>query len=392
MMHPALILTIAMLCEFFVQFAKRALYWFTSTTPLIQYVTLLMGDLVFFGLIGLMISHLKFDRRHWVLIALFFCVLTYTMLISEPEAAILSVRNTYLWILAALLFSISVDQPIGYGAVRSLVGASKLLSVLVVVYAIVQVQTDYAFEKPWFKFSGTSLNYDGVTNFGQAAKAFSLLSGPTDFACFGLFILTVGIASRTLSLNMLGVAILVMSGTRGILIAVPIWIGLTWLSVESVRRNYLLFLVVFFAGTFVFAEQLITILYTLPNSRFSLATLAPRIELWMKLEPVSLIAGGGLAANLSLENLVDAPVVIDSGLIYLITELGVPLTVALVYVFLTAARTNLLEYRRGGLQFFIGVLLVASIAQIPFHTRLSNFLICLLVYSGIHHAKKFQIR
>lgn len=392
MMHPALILTIAILCEAFVQFGKRALYWVTSTTSPVQYAMLLLGDLVFVGLIGTMLSHLKFQRRHWVLIGLFLCMLLYTTLLSGPAATILAVRNTYLWILAALLFAVSVDHPIGRGAARSLVGATQLLSVLLVAFAIVQVQSDYAFEKPWFKFSGTSLNYDGVTNFGQAAKAFSMMSGPTDFACFGLFAFAVGIATRKWSLNLLGAAIIVMSGTRGIVIAIPIWIALTWTSAGHVRRNYLIFLAAFFVGIFVFSDQLITVLYALPNSRFSLATLAPRIELWMKLEPASFITGGGLAANLSLESLADAPTVIDSGLIYLLTEIGGPLTLTLVYVLLTAARGDLLGSRRGVLQLFVGVLLVASIAQIPFHTRLSNFLICLLVYSGIHHAKTIQIR
>lgn len=392
MIHPAVVLIIAILCEAFVQFSKRALYWVTSATSPAQYATLLLGDLVFVALIGTMLSHLKFQRRHWVLIGLFLCMLFFTMLLSGPAAAILAVRNTYLWILAALLFAVSVEQPIGRGAARTLVSATQLLSVLLVTFAIIQVQSDYAFEKPWFKFSGTSLNYDGVTNFGQATKAFSMMSGPTDFACFGLFAFAVGIATRTWSLTLLGGSVIVMSGTRGILIAIPVWVMLAWVSAANVRRNYLILLAAFFVCIFIFSDELITLLYALPNSRFSLATLAPRIELWMQLEPTSVISGGGMAANLSLDSLTDAPTVIDSGLIYLLTEIGGPLTLALVFVYLSAARGDLIGSRRGVLQMFIGVLLVASIAQIPFHTRLSNFLICLIVYSGIHHAKNIQIR
>jgi hypothetical protein len=392
MRHPARILIVAILCEAFVQFSKRALYWVSSSTSIAQYAMLLAGDLVFVGLIGTMLSHLKFQRRHWVLIGLFLCMLLYTTLLSGPAAAILAVRNTYLWILAALLFAVSVEHPIGRGAAKSMVNVTQLLSGLLVVIAIVQVQSDYAFEKPWFKFSGTSLNYDGVTNFGQAAKAFSMMSGPTDFACFGLFALAVGIATRTWSLNLLGAAIIVMSGTRGILIAIPVWAVLAWSSAVYIRRNYLIFVAAFFAGIFVFSDQLITLLYALPNSRFSFATLAPRIELWTNLEPANIMTGGGLAANLSIGSLTNAPTVIDSGLIYLLTEIGGPLTLTLIYVLLTAARHDLLGSRRGALQLFIGVLIVASVAQIPFHTRLSNFLICLLVYAGIHHAKTAQIR
>lgn len=392
MMHPAHILIIAILCEASVQFAKRALYWEISAPSLVQYAILILGDIVFISLIVTMLAALKFQRRHWMLIGLFFCMLVYTSLLSGPAAAILSLRNTYLWILAALLFTISVEQPIGRGAARTLVSATKLLSILLIAFAIVQVQSDYAFEKPWFEFSGTSLKYDGVTNFGQASKAFSMMSGPTDFACFGMFVLAVGIATRTWSLNFFGALIIMMSGTRGILFAIPIWFALTWLSERHMRRNYLIFIALFFTSIFIFSEQLISLLYAMPNSRFSLATLAPRIQLWTNLEPTSFLSGGGLAANLSLESLDIAPTVIDSGLVYLLTEIGGPLTFVLIYLLLTAARIDLLGSRRGVLQLFIGVLLVASIAQIPFHTRLSNFLICLLVYSGIYHAKFIQIR
>lgn len=391
MMHPALILFIGVVCEAFVQFGKRSVYLFTSSTSSGHYAMLLVGDLVFVGLFVTMLSHLKYQRRHWVLIGLFLCILLYTTLVSGPAAAILAVRNTYLWILATLLFAVSVEHPLGRGAARSLVGATQVLAMLLIAFAIIQVQSDYAFEKPWFEFSGTSLNYDGVTNFGQAAKAFSLMSGPTDFASFGLFALAVGIATRTWSLNLLGATIIVMSGTRGILIAIPVWGALAWASAHHIRRNYLIAIAAFFSGLFIFADELITLLYAMPNSRFSLATLAPRIQLWLELEPANLVIGGGLAANFSLESLADAPIVIDSGLIYLLSEIGAPLTIGLVYVLLTAAQRDLLGSRRGVLQLFIGVLLVASIAQIPFHTRLSNFFICLLIYSGIHHAKTFQI-
>jgi len=392
MIHPALLLIIAIFCEVFVQFSKRALYWVTSTTSPAQYGALLLGDLVFVALIGTMLCHLKFQRRHWLLIGLFLCMLFYTTMLSGPAAAILAVRNTYLWILAALLFALSAEQPIRRDAAKALVSPTQLLSVLLLTFAIFQVQSDYAFEKPWFEFSGTSLNYDGVTNFGQAAKAFSMMSGPTDFAVFGLFAFAVGIATRTWGLPLLGGAIILMSGTRGVLIAIPAWVILTWVSADNVRRNYLIFVAAFFVCIFIYSDELISLLYALPNSRFSLATLAPRIELWLQLEPISVLSGGGIAANLALDSLTDAPTVIDSGLIYLLTELGGPLTLGLVFVYLSAARGDLLGSRRGVLQMFIGVLLVASIAQIPFHTRLSNFLICLIVYSGIYHAKTIQIR
>lgn len=390
-MHPAFILLIGVICEAFIQFGKRSVYLFSSSTSSSHYAMLLVGDLIFLGLFATMLSQLKFQRRHLIITGLFLCILLYTALISGPSAAILAMRNTYLWILATLLFAVSVKYPIGHGAARSLVGTTQLLSVLLFTFAVIQVQSDYAFEKPWFEFSGTSLNYDGVTNFGQAAKAFSLMSGPTDFASFGLFTLAVGIATRTWSLNLLGATIIIMSGTRGILIAIPVWMALAWASAYHIRRNYLIMIAAFFASIFIFSDELITLLYAMPNSRFSLATLAPRIELWLELKPENLLIGGGLATNLSLDSLASAPIVIDSGLIYLLSEIGAPLTFGLVYVLLTAAQRDLLGSRRGVLHLFIGVLLVASIAQIPFHTRLSNFFICLLIYSGIHHAKTIQI-
>jgi len=391
-MNPALILLIAVICEVFVQFGKRAVFWIDPSASLIHYGVLLVGDLVFVGLFAMMFSRLNLQRSHWIIISLFICILLYTSFISGPVAAILAVRNTYLWIFIALLFTVSFKQPIGRAAARSLVGITQLLALFLIVYALIQVQSDYAFEKPWFEFSGTSLNYDGVTNFGQAAKAFSMMSGPTDFAVFGLFAFAIGIATRTWGLALLGGAIILMSGTRGVLIAIPAWIILTWLSADNVRRNYLIFVAAFFVCIFIYSDELISLLYALPNSRFSLATLAPRIELWLQLEPTSVLSGGGMAANLALDSLTDAPTVIDSGLIYLLTEIGGPLTLGLVFVYLSAARGDLLGSRRGVLQMFIGVLLVASIVQIPFHTRLSNFLICLIVYSGIYHAKSIQIR
>lgn len=391
MMHPSLILFIGVFCEVFVQFGKRSVYWVSSSSPLMHYAFLIVGDLIFIGLFATMLWQLEFRRRHWVVIGIFVGISLYTIVVSGPSAAIFAVRNTYLWILATILFIMSVEHPVGRGAMRSLVGVSRLLAIVLIVFAAIQVQSDYAFEKPWFDFSGTSLNYDGVTNFGQAAKAFSLMSGPTDFAVFGLFALSIGIKTRSWGLSLLGSIIILMSGTRGILIAIPIWVTLAWLSPSHVRRNYLITITSIFSVLFIFAGELISILYAMPNSRFSLATLAPRIQLWLELEPASIVAGGGLAANYSLVSLVDAPAVIDSGLIYLLTEIGGPLTLGLVYVLLTAAQRDLKDSHWGGLQLFVGVLLVASIAQIPFHTRLSNFLICLIIYSQIHYAKSVNL-
>jgi hypothetical protein len=391
-MHPALILLVGLICEAAVQFSKRAVYWVDSVGTTIHYGALLAGDIVFVCLFAIMVSYLSLRRRHLVLVVLFVCTLTYTLMLSGLAATIVAVRNTYLWILLTLVFALSAKQPIGAAPARSLVGATQFLAVSLTLFAIIQIQSDYAFEKPWFEFSGTSLNYDGVTNFGQASKAFSMMSGPTDFACFGLFALAVGIATRTWTLNLLGAAIVAMSGTRGILIAIPIWILLTWVSAVHIRRNYYILITTCFGLIVLFSDGLINLLYALPNSRFSLATLAPRIELWMSLEPTGFITGRGFAANLSPENLANAPTVLDSGLIYLLTEIGGPLTLGLLYVLLSAARRDLLDSRSGVLQLFIGVLLIASIVQIPFHTRLSNFLVCLLVYSGIYHAKTVQIR
>ncbi len=386
-MHPALILLVGVVCETLVQFGKRAVYLFSSSSSA-HYGMLLAGDFVFVSLFAMMLSHLSFQRRHWIVIGIFFYILLFTCLVSGPAATILAVRNTYLWIFFTVLFAISVTQPIGRCAASSLVGGAQLLSAFLLVFAIIQVQSDYAFEKPWFEYSGTSLNYDGVTNFGQAAKAFSLFGGPTDFAVFGLFMLCIGIASNTWSLGLLGAIIIVMSGTRGILVAIPVWAVMVRTSVDHVRRNYLIGIAVFFVVVFLFSDELITLLYAMPNSRFSLATLAPRIQLWLDLDPTNFVIGGGLAANLALDNLSSAPNVIDSGLIYFLSEIGAPLTIALVYILLTAAQRDLLGSRKGALQLFLGVLLIASIAQIPLHTRLSNFFICLLIYSGIYHAKK----
>lgn len=392
MMHPTFIFLNGVCCELFVQFGKRAVYWIDPSASLPHYGILLAGDLVFLVLFVMMLSQIQFERRHWVAIGLFVCTLLYTILISGPAATILAVRNTYLWILFTILFCISAKQVIERNSTRSFVGVTRVLSFFFLIVATIQIQSDFFFEKPWFEYSGTSLNYDGVTNFGQAAKAFSLFSGPTDFAVFGLFAFCIGISSRALGLVSLGAAILVLSGTRGILLAVPLWFAITWLSASHVRSGYLLAIAIFFTLAFFFSEELVSILYSMPNARFSLATLAPRIELWMKLDLADLVVGGGFAANLALENLADAPNVIDSGLIYFLSEMGVVMTVGLIYLLLTAAQRDLLGSRRGSLQLFIGVLLVASIAQIPLHTRLSNFFICLLIYSGLYHAKDFQIR
>jgi hypothetical protein len=182
-----------------------------------------------------------------------------------------------------------------------------------------------------------------------------------------------------------------MSGTRGTLLAIPIWIAIAWLSVENIRRNYLIVILIFFNLIFIFSEELINILYEIPNSRFSIATLAPRIQLWLELDPSNFLTGGGFAANLSVDNLTGAPNVIDSGLIYFLSEVGAPITFGLIFVLLTAAKNDLLISKRGALQFFIGVLLISSIAQIPFHTRLSNFFICILIYSSFCYVKKIKI-
>jgi type IV secretory pathway TrbD component len=391
MMHPGLILLIGVLSEVFVQFGKRAVYWIDPSATSIHYALLLAGDLVFLGLFSVMLSNLKFQRRHYVVLNIFLIYLIYTSVISSLVAAILAVRNTYLWVLFTIFFAMSVKNPIKGIATRSLVDVVQLLSIVLIVIAVIQVQTDFAFEKPWFEFSGTSLNYGGVTNFGQAAKAFSLFSGPTDFAIFGLLALAIGIGSRVWILALLGVGIIVISGTRGILLAIPVWLMITWLSVKNIRRNYFLSILIFFGCIFIFSNELINFLYAIPNSRFSPATLAPRIQLWLNLDAANFLTGGGFAANLALDNLTAPPNVIDSGIIYFLSEIGAPLTLGLIYVLLGAAKSDLLGPRRGPLQLFIGVLLIASIAQIPFHTRLSNFVICLLIYSDIFYVKNIHI-
>ena len=390
MIHPAFILLIGLVCEALVQFSKRSVYWISSASTPIHYGTLLIGDLVFISLLAAMLKSISFDRKHKLIIFVFTAITLFTVAMSGPSAAILSIRNTYIWILATLLFAVSYKQNAEGDPASLLIGATKFLSIILIIFAFYQVQTDYAFEKAWFELSGTSLNYDGVTNFGQAAKAFSLMSGPTDFAVFGLFGFSIGIAGRSWTLKVLGACIILMSGTRGILIAIPAWFLLAFTSVAHVRRNYILSITAFFTLIFIFSNELIALLYALPNSRFSLATLAPRIELWLQLDINKFLTGGGFAANFSSENLTDAPTVIDSGLFYLFTEIGAPLTIAVIYLLLSVAQRDLTISRKGVLQFFIGVLLVASIAQIPLQTRLSNFLICLLIYSGIYRAKNVQ--
>jgi hypothetical protein len=246
MMHPVLIILIGVICEAFVQFGKRAVYWVDPFASMAHYGMLLAGDLVFLVLFILMLSYVKFQRGQWIVVAIFLLFLLYTSLISGLMAALLAVRNTYLWILFTALFAISVNKPILRDGTRALAHVIKILAVVLLAFALIQVQIDFAFEKPWFEFSGTSLNYDGVTNFGQAAKAFSLFSGPTDFAIFGLLALAIGIESRMWGLVLLGSSIIVISGTRGILLAIPVWMAITWMSVNNVRRNYLLAILVFF--------------------------------------------------------------------------------------------------------------------------------------------------
>ena len=176
MIHPALILICAILCEAFVQFGKRASYWVTTNSTSVHYVPLLIGDLVFMGLTLSMMSHLKFRRAHWIIIGVFLVMVVYSAIVRGPIPTALAVRNTYFWILATVLFSVSARATAGRESAMLLQGSTKVLAIFLSLIAVVQVQTNYAFERPWFEFSGTSLNYDGVTNFGQASKAFSLMS------------------------------------------------------------------------------------------------------------------------------------------------------------------------------------------------------------------------
>jgi hypothetical protein len=257
-------------------------------------------------------------------------------------------------------------------------------------YAVVQIGTDYAFERPWFELSGTSLNYDGVTNFGEAAKAFSFLSGPTDLACFGVAVLAIAVRARSLVLGALGATVLVLSGTRGILFAIPAWLLLRTWGPRRLILGFLAGLVCALAVVLLWGDEIVAYLYALPNSRFSLATLAPRIQMWMAIEWDKLLTGGGIAVNVS-ENLTDAPVVIDSGLIYLITEIGLPATLAVYALLLRAAQRDM-RTGHGALALALGVFAVASIAQIPLQTRLPNFLLCVIAYCGVYHAEIVPIR
>ncbi|WP_343633327.1 hypothetical protein [Roseateles sp.] len=388
MTHPGVILLIGLFTELLVQFGKRFPYWLSNETAL-HYVALLAGDLVFLGLFGVMVSRIRWTRRHTVVTAVFAVLFLLSVVLNGPAAAIVSTRSTYLWVLATTLMCVSYPQMSG-GDTRSLLGAGELMAWLLGGYAVIQVASDYAFEKPWFKLSGTSLVYEGVTNFGQAAKAFSLLSGPTDFAAFALFVFAIGFAGRRPVLWALGLFLLYLSGTRGILMSLPLWMLLARVAGRRVVPIYFVTLAGFLSLMMLFSEELIALLYAMPNSRFSLATLAPRIVLWTQLDASNFATGGGLAVNLS-DSLVDAPTVLDSGLLYFCTEIGVPATLALLSLFLTVARVRRGEDRRDALGVMLGTLVISSLVQIPFHTRLPNFLLCVAVYAAIHRAQVLSI-
>lgn len=388
MTNPGLILLIGLFTELLVQFGKRFPYWLSNETSL-HYISLLAGDLVFVGLFGAMVSHIHWTRRHKFVLSLFGVFFFFSVLLNGPAAAIVSTRSTYLWVLVTTLMIVSYPQMAG-GNTRSLMGTTEFMAWLLGGYAVFQVASDYAFEKPWFQLSGTSLVYEGVTNFGQAAKAFSLLSGPTDFAAFALFVFAIGFAGRRPALWSLGLALLYLSGTRGILMSLPLWLLLARVAGRRVVPIYFATLAGFLSLMLLFSEELIALLYAMPNSRFSLATLAPRIILWTQLDASNFATGGGLAVNLK-ESLVDAPTVLDSGLLYFCTEIGVPATLALLSLFLTAAQARRGEDGRDAVGMLLGALVVSSLVQIPFHTRLPNFLICVAVYATIHRAQVLSI-
>ena len=388
MTRPSVLLLIGLFTELLVQFGKRFPYWMSNQSAL-HYLTLLIGDLVFIGLFVAILSRIKWNRRHGTVIGIFALLLLLSVVLNGPAGTVVATRNTYLWVLATALMCISHSQGVS-GDTRALLGAAEFMAWLLGGYAVFQVISDFSFERPWFQLSGTSLIYEGVTNFGQAAKAFSLLSGPTDFAVFSLFVFAVGFAGQRPRLWLLGLSLLYLSGTRGVLMSLPLWLLMARIAKQHVVKVFFVSLVVFIGLIFTFSDELITMLYSMPNSRFSLATLAPRIVLWTQLDAGNFVVGGGLAANLS-DNLIDAPTVLDSGLLYFCTEVGVPVTLTLLTLFLTVSRHRIRRDGRDAVGVLIGTLVIASIAQIPFHTRLPNFLICISLYAAFYRAQVVSI-
>jgi hypothetical protein len=392
-MHPGLILILGVFFESLVQFCKRALYWFDIVDYYSLHIFLLfLGDLLFLGLFAIMLQVVKFNRTIAAVVILFLFFFILTILNQGLMPAVLAVRNTYFWVLMSLVFALSSHKRMVSEQIRVLKTPLIVASVMQIMFAVFQISTDFSFEKLWFEKSGTSLNYDGVTNFGAASKAFSFFSGPLDFGSFGLFALAFGFQTRSVSLQILGATILFLSGTRGIIFAIPIWIILVFSISRYLRIAYFSAVAVFFVVIFSFSSELTSLLWSLPNSRFSFSTLAPRIELWLRLPRDNFFFGRGFAANYSVESVWSAPAVLDSGILYMLSEVGVLGSFLIIFVLLSAVKDVIGVNRSSAFANFLGVLLIANLVQIPFHTRLANFFVCLLVYAGIYHARAPEIR
>jgi len=381
------ILYIGIFCEVFVHFSKRATFFFYDYQTGSYYLFLLFGDLVFLVLFFVMMYRIQLKVTRAT--ALFFLIsallIIYSVFQNGLLTTIISLRNSYLWFGATILVLLG-----------SRVDGSEKIDMhmflfipagLVLAYGLIQNYLDYQFEIAWFANSETSLVIEGVRNFGSANKIFSFFSGPADFAYFGLFVAIIGWKGGNKILVIIGFLILFYSGTRSVIYAVPIWILLT---VVFKRYAITAFWMGVFSAMLLMATNsalLITYFYNLTNSRFSFATLAPRIEIWSSFNFENLLIGGGLAYNIARAGSGFSVGALDSEVLYFISELGLAIYLCVMIIFSRFLFFGQSINPNSAVVSFVAIILVSTLAQLPFHMRLVNFLVIYLVYISSHDKK-----
>lgn len=374
------ILYIGIFCEIFVHFAKRTTFYFYDYQASAYYLFLLLGDLVFLILFFVMIYKIKPKVTRST--ALFFLIsvllIGYSVFQNGLLTTIISLRNSYIWFGATILVLLGsrVDSSKKIDRHRLLLIPASMIF----AYGFIQNILDFQLEIPWFTYSNTSLVLEGVRNFGNANKIFSFLSGPADFAYFGLFVTIIGFKGGDNKLVIIGLLILIYSGTRSVLYAIPIWILLTIVF----KRNAIIALWVGISSAILLMAAnvnfLINYFYSMANSRFSLATLAPRVEIWSSFNVENLLIGGGLAYNITSSGSDFSVGVLDSEILYFISELGLPIYLCVMMIFSKFLLSCQSTSPNSALVSFIAIILVSTIAQLPFHMRFVNFLVIYLVY------------
>lgn len=300
-------------------------------------------------------------------------------LLENVNAAVILFLQSYYW-LFVFSFCLSVwgRQSREYVSSNLITGrlTCKYIFLLVmtfsVVISVIQYVTTYSFEREWFEHSNTTLSYAGLTNFGTSIRLIGPFSGMIDFGFFVLF------SMAYLRFNFIGMAsvivVLVGIGSKAILLSSIISAFLSQLTFLWKRHFVYLGVAATVPIFYYLYNNFLNDIWSIKNGYLSIATLAPRLEMWASaLTDVSLL--GQLGVNLSQGNALRP---LDSSFLFLATDCGLLFTI----IFTAQIINFILHCYHSGYIYIAVVALVfvlAMFTQVNALMRFTLLIFCFLI-------------